>query len=352
MNLASDRLPASCVLALFPLLVLALISAAYSETVEKKVVHGPVEVTATLDPAASTIGDPVTLTLRAVAEKNVELLMPDFGEALERFLILDFIQRDEVDDTGRTIMEQVYVLDPPRSGAHAIPPIMVEFVDRRPGKAAAPENLDAYEVLTERLPFEVASALPTDASTDLHDPFAALPPRVATTTGRGRLWLTAAAVLMLLCGLAWPLWARARRRMRRRTAYELAMARLARLAAMPRDNATQLDAFFVELSAIVRWYVENRFELRAPESTTEEFLAAMSRSPDLSKDHQTLLRAFLRRADLVKFAHFVPSDDEIAHSATAAQQFLEETRHAAPLLDPAATEPTQTKTTAHEVARA
>ena len=52
----------------------------------------------------------------------------------------------------------------------------------------------------------------------------------------------------------------------------------------------------------MRRYLEDRFELRAPELTTEEFLDVAGSANRLSHDHQSLLRDFLRQADLVKFA--------------------------------------------------
>ena len=76
------------------------------------------------------------------------------------------------------------------------------------------------------------------------------------------------------------------RRRARRQVYEIARWRLDRLLAKPRPSAEQIDAFYVELSSIVRRYLEDRFELRAPELTTEEFLASVGESPDLSRDHR------------------------------------------------------------------
>jgi hypothetical protein len=83
--------------------------------------------------------------------------------------------------------------------------------------------------------------------------------------------------------------------------------------------------------------LEDRFELRAPELTTEEFLASVGESPDLSRDHQNLLREFLRQADLVKFAGVQPSSQDIQRSVDAARRFLEETRENAPLIEEEAT---------------
>ena len=296
-----------------------------AESLEKVTRKGPVQVTVHLAPPDPAIGDSVTLTIHVVAEKEVELLMPEFGEALERFAITDFAIREGIDDEGRTVVSQAYELEPPRSGRQSIPPIMVEFIDRRQGAKAAPEGLDAYELLTERLGFEVKSVLPKDAEADLNPPLGKLPPLAQTQTWPWA-WITGAVVLIGMILPAWRFWLTARRKARQRSAFEIAMERLARLLADSGDDPQGIDGFFVELSAIVRWYLENRFDMRAPELTTEEFLELMSRSPDLSDDHQPLLRDFLQQADLVKFAHLRPSRSDIDESVSAARRFLEETR--------------------------
>ncbi len=315
-----------------PAMLLAATACA-AEGIEKETVSGPVKATVRLEPKTPLIGDTVTLTITVVAEKGVEVLMPEFGEALERFSIVDFVPRQSIDDEGRTISVQKYRLQPPASGKQVVPPILVEYVDRRPGQREAPEDYDAYELLTDRLEFEVQSVVPNSAQADLKPPLGELGPRKPPAAPR---WPWILLALVLLAG-ATPLAVRAylgwRRRVRRRSAYDIASARLNRLLARPRPTAEQIDAFYVELSAIVRRYLEDRFELRAPELTTEEFLAAVGESPDLSPEHQALLREFLRQADLVKFAGVQPTEDDIEISIMAARRFLEETRENAPLLD-------------------
>jgi hypothetical protein len=91
-----------------------------------------------------------------------------------------------------------------------------------------------------------------------------------------------------------------------------------------------MDSFFVRLSAVVRKYVEQRFGLRAPELTTEEFLDSMTTSPELQSGHRLLLQEFLRQADLVKFARVYPGEAEIWASLRAADRFLEDTRQPTP----------------------
>ena len=85
----------------------------------------------------------------------------------------------------------------------------------------------------------------------------------------GRRW---SGCLAAIAGFL--LWRSRRRRVCARNAYEIARARLdlLLLAATPRSEE-EIEAFFVEISAIIRRYLEDRFELRAPELTTEEFLA-------------------------------------------------------------------------------
>jgi hypothetical protein len=127
-----------------------------------------------------------------------------------------------------------------------------------------------------------------------------------------------------LCGIrVWALW---QSRIRRRSAYDVARGDLDDLIMAPRPNDQQMDAFFVQLSGIIRRYLENRFGLRSPELTTEEFLDELAKSPDLVRSHQRLLREFLNRADLVKFAHLLPDPGDVEVSLDSARRFLESTR--------------------------
>lgn len=322
-----------CGLALWMSVVAAVPSAA---TLEKTQHTGPVESVLTLEPSEPVIGDDVTLTLRVTAEKGVELIMPEFGAMLEEFVIVDFSANDKIDGDGRTVITQRYVLQPSRSGRQSIPPILVEYVDRRPGAKPAPDGMDAYEHLTERLDFSVKSVLPADAKADLHPPLGALAPlESAHASSRRWWWIGAAAIGCVIAVLVWRFVFASRRLARQRSAFDVATARLDALLNRPRTTPEELDAFFVELSAIVRGYLEHRFDLRAPELTTEEFLDLMVRSPDLSRTHQDLLRGFLRQADLVKFAQYVPAGDDVEQSIVAARRFLEETRHVAEPHSPA-----------------
>lgn len=290
---------------------------------------GPVAATVRVTPVEPRIGDPLVLDLEVVAEAGVELLMPEFGEALDRYAIVDFAPSEALDDEGRTIARQRYTLQAMRSGKQSIPPLLIEFVDRRPGRSPAPDDADAYELLTERVEFEVATVLASDEALELSDALGELGP---LSTPGPPLWPWALAAAAALAGASPFLWRRIAAALalrRRKSAYELARAELDKLLYGPHPTGDALDAFYVSLSGIVRRYLEGRFGLHSVEQTTDEFLEDLSISPDLLRSHQELLQRFLREADLVKFAHHVPDSDGVRDSVDLAQRFLEETRESA-----------------------
>ena len=138
-----------------------------ADSIERQSERGPVRVDLAITPAEPVIGDVIELRLEVHAEYGVEVLMPEFGEALGRFEIVDFAPSQQQDETGGSIARQVYRLQPAHSGTQTIPPLRVEFVDRRVGGSPAPEGEDAYEVLTERVSLEIAPILAEDAPLSL-----------------------------------------------------------------------------------------------------------------------------------------------------------------------------------------
>jgi len=319
-------------------LVVVLLGAGAGHALETTARSGPVELRVALEPDAPTIGDPMTLTVEAVAEPGVELLMPDFGDALDRFSIVDFVPRERLDEAGRTRSSQRYTLRAPASGPHRVPSILVEFVDRRPGHDPAPEGEDAYEILSDPIRFEVASVVPDAAGAALAPPLGRLDPLESGSRDR-LLWGLAIAAALAVAGgpFAFRAWQRMRARAAVRSAYEIARAALDDLLVAPHPAPEAIDAYFVALSGIVRRYLEGRFALRSPELTTERFLDLVSTSPDLTDEHRALLRDFLRECDLVKFAHVIPSEEAIGQALSAAARFIEDTRE--PLRGDAAPDP-------------
>lgn len=331
----ANRVRLNCLAIVFLFAVLGLLVNSRADATEIKKVNelGPVKVTTTLTPENPTIGDEIQLEIKVEYPADVEVLMPEFGEALNRYSILDFVPRQHIADDGSIVVTQRYTLQPYLSGEQSITPILVEFIDNRAGKKPTPDDADAFEILTDRIDFSVKSVLPRGAANELKPPMGKLElPRELTTSSL--VWLILGGLLLI--GLAIAVWVYLRghrKRVIRRSAYEIARRKLDQLlsSGLP-GNESGIEQFFVSISSIVRKYLEDRFDLHAPDLTTEEFLVLAAKSRELSNEHQKLLRGFLKQADLVKFAGVRADVDEIEKSRDVAIKFLEDTRENAPLI--------------------
>lgn len=88
---------------------------------------------------------------------------------------------------------------------------------------------------------------------------------------------------------------------------------------------TQPKPFVIAVSDAARWYLEERFNFRAPERTTEEFLHELQRTDRLTREQKESLGQFLAGCDLVKFAKYEPGESELRELHAAAIRLVEET---------------------------
>lgn len=147
----------------------------------------------------------------------------------------------------------------------------------------------------------------------------------------GPWWVPYAVVLAVIavCALAWWLVRKLRARhphgadaaaMRR--AQRDAFAELERLFAL--IDSEQSRPYAIESSAIIRRYIETRFDLAAPLRSTEEFLAEARHSPKLAPEYQEALGDFLGCCDLLKFARTFANRSELVKLHEAALRFVKE----------------------------
>lgn len=310
------------------------------DAITKVTQNGPVKATVQVWPVKPVLSDPVYVKLTIDAEPDVQVELPfqtgQLGEsALGRFRVLDFARVESRTDKGHYVEEHTYQLQAQSSGRSRIPPFRLEMIDRRggasgtatgAGSASAPEPRPA-EVLTEEVPLEVAE-IPVEKITasmaGARGPLVLNPGQLAWWW-----WLAFALVGVLWVALAVMLWKRWKQRQaiaRRRSAYDEAVSELRKLESAGAPDVDTADAWFVRLSAIVRRYLESRYEIRAPELTTEEFLQVAVRGASLSAAHRALLASFLECCDRVKFAAYRPEQQESLDMLAAARSFVEDTR--------------------------
>lgn len=110
--------------------------------------------------------------------------------------------------------------------------------------------------------------------------------------------------------------------------YQIAREALLALQGQGLPGLGKTKEYYFRLSDIARRYIENRFNIKAPEMTTEEFLFSLRDSAILSGLHKELLKEFLTLCDIVKFAKYGPTPKEIDESFNGAVRLLKETRNA------------------------
>ncbi|MCC7399222.1 MAG: hypothetical protein IT455_19315 [Planctomycetes bacterium] len=148
----------------------------------------------------------------------------------------------------------------------------------------------------------------------------------------GWWWVAGGAGALLLgAALVWSLRRRRRRALTAPAAVALpphvrALRALQRLHEAPRTTAADVEAFYVGVSNVLRVYLEERFGLRAPERTTEEFLRDLEGGDGLARAHRPELERFLRQCDLVKFAAVVPTEQDHRTTLGLAEAFVDSTR--------------------------
>jgi hypothetical protein len=169
-----------------------------------------------------------------------------------------------------------------------------------------------------------------------------------------RQWPILAAILASVALLALVWWLR-RRRLRLpvdpslsvvravRSPYETALAKLADLRAAAAWTKGRVPDHYVALSLILREYLEERFEVPALESTTDQ-LPALLRTLGFAPGRIEELVSFARTADLVKFAKFLPDVLECERALEQVRLLVEnlEADAAPPPSPPSPVNPSQT----------
>ena len=278
----------------------------------------PVSVQASTDRSQFTIGDPIRYTVQVTAAADSEVIIPVLTGNLGDFTITDFGELPTRKHDGRVIVSRWYTLTIFTSGDHLVPAPKVQY--RTAGEEL--REIEGNEVLVG-----VTSLLAQEKDpSDIRD---IKPPEELPFDWRP--YGIAAAVLAAIGLLSASLFYLLNRPRRQRIIapqppHEVALAALIQLRVRRLIEEGRFEEYYVQLSAIVRRYVEERFRLRAPEMTTEEFLLAMSSDGRLAPPHRRLLGDFLSQADLVKFARHLPTLEDSENAYVAARRFIEETQ--------------------------
>jgi hypothetical protein len=292
-------------------------------------VQDPFIVIQRISKSEISIAEQLEVVLETAVPENTDVEFPSYSASLGDFTLKDTrilpAMMTGSGDTVRVVHRVIYLLEPYLSGTYTIPAMAVTFRDRK-------NEAEVAKLVTVEIEVPVRSLLGPDAATveirDIRPPLSLPPDRIQQFLPGG--------LVLLLAGLAiigfyyWKI--NAGKKLS--TAVqprpeEIALQELDRLLAEDLLTRGEIKLFHLRISDILRHYMENRFGLKAPERTTEEFLLELSRAKSsantLLSSHKVLLTDFLTQCDLVKFAKHEPSIAECKKTVVICREFIEKT---------------------------
>ncbi|MFH1395584.1 MAG: hypothetical protein ABIH09_05445 [Candidatus Omnitrophota bacterium] len=312
-EIAVRRKPSLCLCGIVFLIFISMCVLSLAENSEK---GSLINISAEVNRSEVNVGDRIKLKLIAENASDYEVLFP---ENLKETGDFSFVESQPVKNRfGKVIQtEKEYILTIFETGIHVIPPVNVDFKKNT--------SMDWQTASSPQVPIDVKTLL-TGNDTDIKD----LKGLIYARNG-GIYFILAIGLIFLILTAAWIFFKRREKQQQRpkeikKTAHEIAYEELKTLRLMNLPEKGLIEEYYVRLSDIVRHYIENRFSLRAPEMTTEEFLYAVKNFPVVEPEHKELLKRFLFQCDMVKFARYGPTKLEMIDSFNSAENFVNQTK--------------------------
>jgi hypothetical protein len=284
------------------------------EKITFNIENGPISVELFVHPKQPKLGDPITLDLQVQATESLTVKMPPFGEALGRFQIANFQPQESREDGDKRNYQQRYTLQAPMSGLQKIPALRIVYIDPS-------IDTDEREILTDDIAIEIQSLLEEDAPLTLSSPKNEL----IVNRELENVIFPILSVLGIIVLSIFGIWyyRKHQHKVMIQNAYLDALSALVDLQSQ--DFEGRLDAFYAELSLIIRRYISSRFGLKAVEKTTEEFLFITKTSQDITEVQRLFVGNILQTCDMMKFTKEKQSGLDHQTQLQAVRKFLDET---------------------------
>lgn len=284
---------------------------------------GAAEIVAHADKSTATIGEKIKYTIEVISRKDAEISFPVYTANMGGFAVKDFGQEGPK-KAGPDKVKRLnwYLLDTYTVGPYVIPPqpVVIKFPDGSVATLKSPEIF-----------VEVKSLLKEGEEGKKGEEIRDIKGSLELAAKMPVLVLGVLILLvLLLAGLAG--WYFYQKKIKQespvplRPPHEIALEELSRIEQMDLIAKRQIKEYYYLISNCLRKYVEDRFGLRAPEQTTEEFIESLTRGNALEGRFVNLLKEYLDHCDLVKYAKLEPGAEEIRKALETTRRFIEETK--------------------------
>ena len=236
---------------------------------------------------------------------------------------------DKLDEKNNVVTTYQYRLEPFLSGKYEIPAFTFEFHD-----ANDPDS--KHELASEPIAVEVTSLLGEQRAKLVIEDIEGVVEM--PEAGSPVVALGACGVLGVAAVPAGWLLLRSRRATAGRAHLQTGARACLLAPAGPGGLETssrqgRIKEFYERISGILRHYIEDRFDLHAPERTTEEFLGELRFAEVLAPSDKQVLEEFLTHCDLVKFAKHEPTTEQIQQTFDLVKDFIEKTKSEERMVD-------------------
>jgi hypothetical protein len=307
-----------CAPYLFCILLACCACSSKEQRTNRKFVPPPVEVSAQTDRTTATLSEPVTFTLTAQYDKNLSVKLPEAGTQIAGLRITDFGEDGPREVDNRLVHKKWYKLEADIAGSYIIPAQTVAYEG----------DNGTREIKTPQIFIEVKSSLKSgpDAPKDIVEiktleeiPF----------NWRPYIWGGCAALALICVGAGGFLYFRKRKKKAealKKPAHIIALEEIEKLKSEHLIEKGGVREHYFRLSDIFRRYIENRFSIPAVEQTTQELLPGIMRLDAMHAAAKSGVREFLIHSDMVKFAKYMPAEDEVTRNEQNVVRIIDETK--------------------------
>jgi hypothetical protein len=261
-----------------------------------ELLSGEIKITLETEAEKVTPAEDLIVKLIVDAPASLKVVLPDLRSRFTGFSLAEFFPQESLTVNERTRQSYQWRLVPePVAPKYRLAPFAVEVVDER----ISPPRRQFFA--TKAILFPGEGNRPSVTG----DPEVTLKPEwIPPTAKTVALWVVFAILgCVIVAGLIYGLLQISRRvKEYKMSPIERAMVELQRLLGRNLPAKGLYKDFYIELTMVVRRYIERTHGIHAPEQTTQEFLVAASRHPRFKHEVLVQLRTFLESADLVKFA--------------------------------------------------
>ncbi len=283
---------------------------------------GSISIETSVDTTTAYIGNRILLEIKMLHPQNTSFILPKLDKKLGDFIILDqnLYGPDEIDNHYQSQWQfNLTVFD---TGLIVIPSIKIQAF-------TAPDTSNILTFYTDSLFINILSVLPGDAQAprDIKAPF---PIRKFIPWD---IVIFVLALLLIITG--WFFYQRHWKKTHPVIRYDekylepphvIAIKKLNSLKKKEQLSAEEKKNYYSDLSEIIREYLERRYFIRALEMSSFEINEVFSKIQP-NTEIQSILTSLFNELDLVKFAKFIPEDENIEKVWNKSYNFIEKTKH-------------------------